>query len=346
MLLVALLLLLSCSSELDGTGEDDRALSPTAGFGIGTQTYGENFKAGDIVWAWADRYGTNDGYIKAWRLTATGEDGKLESPHKKTWPEDFSDLSIMAFHGNFDNELVEGETELNSLSHTVSTDQGTEANREQSDLLYATLSPAHYKSRLLFLHMLSKIKVILTDTEAEGGVAETSISNADMRLNNVATKVRLDVVNRRAQSDAPFADINLGTTTAGDHTAEAIFPPQQIDSGKPFFELTLHDFPRKDSVRIFHFVAPADGLTFESGKEYIYTLSVKNLIRVRPVDIPVWGWESVENTLQWSKFFFAIQVMDWNGLREYSHQWAWIGFSPTLEEWDNREEGAELPKAQ
>ena len=317
---------------------------PSAGFGIGNQSYGENFKQGDIVWAWADRYGTNDGYIKAWKLTATGVNGEFESPYKKYWPKDFSDLSIQAFHGDFDEELVEGVTPLSTLSHTISTDQSISPNRDRSDLLYASLSPANYKSKLLFLHMLSKIKIILTDIEAEGGVAEASITNANMVLNNIATTVKLDMATRQATSGAPYADINLGTTTSDNHTSESIIPPQHVDSGKPFFELTLHDFPRKDSIRTFHFVAPTEGLTFESGREYVYTLSVKNLIRVKPVDIPVWGWESVENTLQWSKLFFAIQVMDWNGLREYSHQWAWINFSPTIEEWEGEDKGLELPK--
>ena len=336
-LLLSPLLFFSCSSSHEGTGEEPRTLLPTAGFGNGTQTVGQNFQQGDIVWAWADRYGTNDGYIKAWKLTATGVNGEFESPYKKYWPKDFSDLRIQAFHGDFDDELVEGVTPLSSLSHTISTDQSVEANCRRSDLLYAVLSPANYKSRLLFLHMLSKIKIILQDTEDVGGVAETSITNADMSLNNVATTVRLDMATRQAMSDAPYADINLGTTTADNHTAEAIIPPQQVDSGKPFFELILHDFPRKDSVRTFHFVAPSEGLTFEPGKEYVYTLSVKNLIKVKPVDIPLWDWKNVENTLEWSKFFFAVMVMDWNGLTEYSHQWAFINFSPTTEEWDGQE---------
>ncbi len=339
------LLLTACASDDGGTGKESHALMPTAVLATNTQDGATNFKAGDVIWVWADRYGTSDGYIKAWKLTATGVDGKLESPEQKEWPEGFADLSIQAFHGEFNDELVENETELSSLAHTVSTEQGLEENRNRSDLLYAFLSPTNHKPRLTFLHMLSKIKIILTDTEAEGGVPYESITNADMKFNDVATTVKLDMETHQAKSDAPFADISLGTTTTDNHTAEAIIPPQQIDSGKPFFELTLHDFPRKDSVRTFRFVAPAEGISFEPGTEYIYTLSVKNLIRVKPVDIP-WEWKTIENNLQWSKFFFAIQVMDWNGLREYSHQWAWINFSPTVEEWDSGQSGLELPKAE
>lgn len=331
------LLFFSCSSKYEGTGENMHALALTAGFGNGTQVLGSNFKAGDIVWVWADRYGTNDGYIKAWKLTATGKNGEFESPYNKYWPKDFSDLSIQAFHGDFDDEFVEGITPLSSLSHTISTDQSLSENRDCSDLLYAVLSPAHYKSQLLFLHMLSKIKIVLTDTEMDGGVSEASITNADMKLEHIATKVKLDMATRQATSTSPYADINLGTTTSEVHAAEAIIPPQQIDSGRPFFELTLHDFPRKDSVRTFHFIAPAEGLAFNPGMEYTFTLSVKNLISIKPVDIPVWEWNTVENTLVWSKFFFANMVMDWNGLTEYEHQWAVISFVPAIEEWDGSE---------
>ena len=338
--LVALwvLFLTACTSDNEGgTGEENRALMPTAGFGVGSQWVGTNFKAGDIVWAWADRYGTHDGYIKAWKLTATGVDGKFESPYPKQWPKDFSDLTIQALHGEFNDGLVENETELSSLAHTISTDQSISDNRDRSDLLYAVLSPANHKSKLLFFHMLSKIKIILKDTEDQGGVAETSITNADMSLRDVATTVKLDMDTQQAMSTSPYADISLGTTTATDHTAEAIIPPQQIDSGKPFFKLVLHDFPRKDSVRTFHFVAPKEGITFEPGKEYTYTLSVKNLIGAKPIDIPVWDWKNIENTLEWSKFFFAVMVLDWNGLTEYEHQWAFIRFMPTTEEWDGQE---------
>lgn len=303
-----------------------------------SQSSGRNFGQGDVVWAWADRYGTHDGYIKAWKLTATDVDGEFASPYKKLWPDDFSDLSIQAFHGNFDTPMEEGVTPLETLTHTISRDQTAVEDRDRSDLLYAILSPAHYKSRLTFMHMLSKIKIILKDTEEQGGVAEASITGADMKLQGVATTVRLDMETRQAVSTEPYADIVLGATTVEDHTAEAIFPPQRIDSGKPFFELTLHDFPRKDSVRTFRFTAPAEGITFESGKEYTYTLSVKNLISAKPVDIPVWEWENIENTLEWTKFFFSVIVMDWNGLSEYSHEWALVNFLPTVEEWEEMRE--------
>lgn len=335
------LLLIACTSEEErGIGKEPSALMPTAGFGADTPQSGDNFKEGDIVWAWADRYGKRDGYIKAWKLTATGVDGKLASPNRKQWPRDNSDLTIQALHGEFDEELIEGETELSSLTHTISTDQSVAENRDRSDLLYAMLSPAKYQSRLTFFHMLSKIKIILKDTEGiegEGGVPEASITNAAMGFRNIATAVKMDLGVDKATSTSPYADVNLGTTTADDHTAEAIIPPQAIAPDEEFFELVLHDFPRKDSVRTFHFVAPKDGVIFEPGKEYTYTISVKNLLRVKPVDVPVWGWENIETTLVWSRFFFGITVMDWNGLVEYSHQWSWLNFLPTIEEWDGQD---------
>ena len=294
------LLLIACTSEEEGTGKNPSALMPSAEFGANTPQSGDNFKEGDIVWAWADRYGKHDGYIKAWKLTATGVDGKLTSPNRKQWPRDNSDLTIQALHGEFDEELVEGETEIFSLTHTISTDQSVAENRDRSDLLYAVLSPAKYQSRLTFFHMLSKIKIILKDTEGlegEGGVSEASITNADMSLQNIATTVKLNLDANKATSASPYADINMGTTTADNHTAEAIIPPQVIDQNKDFFKLVLHDFPKKDSIRVFHFIAPEGGITFEPGKEYTYTISIKNLLRAKPVDVPVWGWENIETTL-------------------------------------------------
>lgn len=338
--MLSVLLLIACTSEDGGAGKEPSALEPTVGFGSNNQQSVNNFKEGDIIWVWADRYRTHDGYIKAWKLTATGEDGKLTSPNRKQWPRDNSDLTIQALHGEFDEELVEGETELSSLTHTISTDQSVAENRSRSDLLYAVLSPAKYQTKLTFYHMLSKIKIILKDTEGlegEGGVSEASITNADMSFQNIATIVKLDMKANKATSASPYADINLGTTTADNYTAEAIIPPQVIDQDKDFFKLVLHDFPKKDSVRVFHFIAPEGGITFEPGKEYTYTISVKNLLRVKPVDVPVWGWENIETTLVWSRFFFGITVMDWNGLTEYAHQWSWLNFLPTIEEWDGQD---------
>jgi len=355
---ILVLLFFSCSSVGDGTGEGDRVLRPTAGWASsassssadggdsngdsasgGSSSGGDNFKAGDIVWAWADRYGTNDGYIKAWKLTATGVNGELESPYRKLWPADFSDLSIQALHGDFNDGIQEGMTPLSALAHTVSTNQTSPDSRNHSDLLYAVLSPANYKSRLTFYHMLSKVRIILNDTECLGGMTAESLANADIRLRQVATTVKLDVPTRQAVSCAPYSDILLGTTTDTDYTVEAIIPPQVVDSGKTFLELTLHNFPRKNSVRTFSFVAPSGGIIFDSGKEYVYTISVKNLISAKPADVG--SWENpdgdIEQTLVWTNIFFNVMVMEWNGLTEYDHQWAFISLLPTTEEWDGEE---------
>ena len=95
------------------------------------------FDSGEIVWLWANKSDGSE-YITAWQLTA--KSGGSFTGADKYWPSDGSLLTFYALHGNFGNTTIKENStpwaDL-SLTHTVETDQRTEAKKLKSDLLYA-----------------------------------------------------------------------------------------------------------------------------------------------------------------------------------------------------------------
>ena len=138
-------------------------------------TTNDNFKNNEIIYVWADKNGTNDGYIKAWKLTANDDNGNFDdNGNSKAWPYDGKSLDFHALHGNFtESELNDKKwSELTSLKHTVLPDQSTDDYRRKSDLLYAEKPEATHGNNvaLSFSHLLAKITVKLDLKNSMGNV--------------------------------------------------------------------------------------------------------------------------------------------------------------------------------
>ena len=186
-----------------------------------SSTTNDNFKRNEIIYVWADKTGTTDGYIKAWQLTATDTNGNFRGD-SKAWPYDGLSLDFHALHGNFtETELDKKWSDLTSLTHTVLPDQSSVEDRRKSDLLFAEKTGATHGSNvgLSFRHLLAKITVKL-DLRNSKGISNTELERAQVTLTNI-------------QPEATFkSSAGAVASAGGDHTTiKAGIISSSINSG-------------------------------------------------------------------------------------------------------------------
>ena len=298
--------------------------------GTNESTTNDNFKDGEIIYVWADKNGTTDGYIKAWELKAMDNNGNF-SGDSKTWPYDGKSLDFKAIHGNFGSTVTKNTTERDAeITHRVLTTQSEETHLRTSDLLFASNpnSPTGKTVELSFGHKLSKIvvKLVPSDPNNTGsGISETDLDNATVNIISVKPDVKFNISAMAATTDGEAIDISLGSDDTNVREYECIVPPQDIAEGNEFIRITLKDEGRGDK-RKFHYVIPTGGLKLEEGNKYIYTLTVKNYITANPGEVEPWD-PDIENPLEWKVMLFMPVVMPWNS-DNFSFEWRWINPNP------------------
>ena len=238
------------------------------------------FNSGD-VWLWAKKSDETE-YIKAWHLNANGSgDFTSSNGTEYYWPSDGSSLTFYALHGNFKNstEISEGTPSWAdlSLTHTVESDQSTDANRFTSDLLYAKTGPVASNTtpaKLTFEHLLAKITVKL-DMGNSLGVESADLNDATISVTNILPDAVFSSSNGTAENGSGEKTTIIAgkiTTTLSGVTeiGSAIVPPQSFGNNENAnkIQITLSD------GRIFSYTPNATNL--EKNKEYTYTLKIIN----------------------------------------------------------------------
>ena len=285
-------LLGSCSTDdvVGGAGREECDIisgQPITVTSATRATYGSTsstpFYVNEEVWLWANKTDGTE-YIKAWKLTAQS-DGSFTGAYKY-WPSDGKSLTFYALHGNFGNTTITKDStpwaDL-SLTHTVETDQSTEADKLKSDLLYATRGSVSSKTtpaKLTFEHLLAKITVKL-DLENSQGITAGELATATVTLTNILPEATFtSSTGAAASAGGTRKTIIAGkpaTVSDGGEIGSAIVPLQDFGGGKGsdsennVITITL-DSP--DSRSFSYKPTSSVGLT--AGKEYIYTLKIIN----------------------------------------------------------------------
>ena len=245
-------------------------------------TYSTPFDSGEIVWMWALKDGTTTEYIKAWQLTAQN-DGSFTGADKY-WPSDGKSLTFYALHGNFGNTTITKDStpwaDL-SLTHTVETDQSTEADKLKSDLLYATRGSVSSKTtpaKLTFEHLLAKITVKL-DLKNSQGIKAGELAKATVTLTNIQPEATFtSSTGAAASAGGTRKTITAGkpaTVSDGVEIGSAIVPLQYFGGEKStssddnVITITLSD------KRSFSY-KPTPYVRLTAGNEYTYTLKIIN----------------------------------------------------------------------
>ena len=190
--------------------------------------------------------------------------------------------TITAYHP-FNNDWNENTT----YTFSVNTDQSSEENYRNSDLLWATATSSKTEDAvpLTFSHMLTKINVILTSDD----IADLSGATISICGTNINTDFNPSTGALTNAASANITDIKAGVTTASVKTASAIIVPQTIDGNTKFIKVTHND-------KTYYYALPAEGKTFESKHSYSYTLKLTETLVAISVIENIDNWIDEENS--------------------------------------------------
>lgn len=282
------------------------------------------FNSGE-VWLWAKTSNDTE-YITAWKLSSDSNGNLKSESGEKYWPSDGSELTFYALHGNFKNttEISENSTPWAdlSLTHTVETDQSTEASKLKSDLLYAKTDPVAANTtpaKLTFEHLLAKITVKL-DLSGCQGITAGELAKATVTLTNILPVTTFTSSTGAAANGSG----NKTTIIAGEITTtlsgvteigSAIVPPQSFGN-ENIIQITLSD------GRIFSYTLPATNL--EKSKEYTYTLKIINGV-LSVSSITVTDFDEIPVVKSWDIYLGELSVSDItvNGLEPTTADKSW-----------------------
>lgn len=308
----------SCSNDGDDVTNEPVELHLTSGVEVQqtrSNTQAEQIASEEKIYAWVDDAATSSSateYINAWNLTADGS-GNLTGS-SRYFPESGNSVDIYALHGNFIlSTFTEDETVFpaSALTIAVEADQapsadGSMAKYIQSDLLYAIqkgvsrngASNNVKNQELTFYHLLSKVEVALKAGTGFPDLSDAMVTIENTRLkaaftpNKTATMANQS--ERAAMVAATGANIAPGSIAIGNAASndfgdgvvynEAIIVPQKLSAGVQFIKVQL-----KNSQAALYYRIPET--TFESGKKYIYNITV-NLTGLT-VTTEIKDWEPV-----------------------------------------------------
>ncbi len=264
-----------------------------------TGTQGDKIAKGQVVYVWANEAITAEtAHIKAWTLTAADDDKFTGS--SKFYPSNGNSLDFYAIHGNFGStSFTDGTTGLpSSLEHTVEATQYNANNSSaemngylKSDLLYAVkknVARSNSAVSLTFYHLLSKVRIVLKKGDGEPDLTGATVTIEGTKPAATFTLVTTnelssnttwsDIVTVKDDAGNAASPITIKTATTTDFNSipsygEGIIVPQTVSATTPFIKVKLAE---GQGSTTFTYNAPADGLSFESGKMYTYHITVKS----------------------------------------------------------------------
>ncbi|MBR5860893.1 MAG: fimbrillin family protein [Bacteroidaceae bacterium] len=202
-----------------------------------------------------------------------GEGGVLSNTGEPVyWAK--GDVTITAYHPY--NQTWSGT----SHRFTVSTDQSSEKNYRNSDLLWATATSSVTDGAvpLVFSHRLAKINVTLRSEDIE------ELSGATISICGTGTATTFNPEDGTLSGAASnVAEIKAAVTTATAYTASAIVVPQTVASGTKFIKVEL------DGRNFYYTLSASKEL--KAGYSHNYTLTVseeKKCIYLGHEDITDW----------------------------------------------------------
>ena len=184
----------------------------------------------------------------------------------------------------------------NATTFSVQTDQTGDANYKASDLMYATTSvtktaAATVTGSLTFSHRMAKIIVTATADTGKGVSAVTKVRIiGGYRTATIATPLsctmKTDDGFSNQLSTSSAITLYDNSTGAASVSCAGLIPPQTIDSGTAFLEVTVKTAGGLTGTATYSLPAAK---IFASGNAYTCTLSVNLSSIGTTTDITNWG---------------------------------------------------------
>lgn len=293
-LTAAVLALAACSND-ESLNPNDGPVEIRLSSGIEVQTRAMHnldtqLGDGERVHVWVDDATTNAALYEN-NILEKGNGGTLSGGTVMYFPQTGNNVDIYALHGNVtlaDNAYPEGT----ELTHTVADDQSSSiatvgGGYQGSDLVYAKIenqgrTNVPTTATLNFHHLLSKIEVVLIQGQGDGDflgrISSLQVLNTRPTANFTLTKAgaayganadQTDGIEVEASGNPTAIALDTDISTSSMEVLnEAIIVPQQINAGTQFIQVSLTDGAK--------FIYNLENTTtFESGKKYKYTITVR-----------------------------------------------------------------------
>lgn len=268
-----------------------------------THNLDESLKNDEIVHVWVDDAKNSTPNVTKENLYENNElkkieGGALTGGTLMYFPKTGNSVNIFALHTNA--TLADNTFPVSQLTHTVATDQKSiTGGYATSDLVYAKSTKVERTSAqvpLVFNHLLSKVEVILKEGE---GVTSFLSNLKSLKIMNTKPNAQfsltkdgpsygkstehIDGIVILADGDVTDISIDKGVTTGADDILnEAIIVPQTLAAATSFIQIEL------SAGGVFTYKLENE-TTFESGKKYTYTITVKQTGLTVTSSISAWG---------------------------------------------------------
>lgn len=260
--------------------------------------------------------------IKEYQNPLDGKTSTSESTHKitfsaaPTFPSNGRGVDCLAIYPQQDTTETKIDHDLTTFK--VYYNQSSQDNYRKSDLMWAykgkTKKSDNTAVKLEFTHLLSKIivkvkcdasvdKKVLDDiyvdllntcNTIDIEVPEVKQSTTVAQSGGEMTELKVKIANTpNPQNSGAFYLGKAAKADSGEETKQvsAIIVPQTIDKDTKFFKIKLNKGTgAKDYATYTYKVSDESGLTFDSGKKYEFTITLKaGGIDVESLKINEWG---------------------------------------------------------